>query len=306
MKKIITTALAATLLVAVTGCQKNASSQADDALFTQEFSDSISQYMGYVNGASLAERIKTIPEPEASKVTKAGFLKGFKTVVMADTADLGYIYGLSIALNMANQLQMMEADGLNINRQELYKEFARAFNADTVDRTALENVQAQLGTLMSKAQQRIQEKRQADQAAADEAGKVTVAENEAAGTAYIEQQKADDQTIKTTESGLSYKVIKQGTGAKPSAADKVKVKYTGRLVDGTVFDSSNGEAVEFPLGGVIPGFSEGLQMMNPGSQYVLYIPAALGYGANGTPDGSIPGGSTIVFDVEVVEVIPAN
>ena len=111
-------------------------------------------------------------------------------------------------------------------------------------------------------------------------------------------------TILSTPTGLYYEIVQAGTGAKPTPQNTVKVHYTGKLVDGTVFDSSvqRGEPVEFPLGGVIPGWTEGLQLIGAGGKIKLYIPSKLGYGANGAPGGSIPPNATLIFDVELLEV----
>jgi FKBP-type peptidyl-prolyl cis-trans isomerase len=110
--------------------------------------------------------------------------------------------------------------------------------------------------------------------------------------------------VKTTASGLQYEVIREGTGAKPSMEDVVLVQYEGKLVDGTIFDSTkeDGQAVEIPLYGVIPGWSEGLQLMSGGSSYRLYIPPELGYGEDGA-GGSIPPNAVLIFEVELVEII---
>ncbi|RZG75967.1 FKBP-type peptidyl-prolyl cis-trans isomerase [Acinetobacter wuhouensis] len=107
----------------------------------------------------------------------------------------------------------------------------------------------------------------------------------------------------TTASGLQYKVTKEGTGKQPTASSMVTVHYKGQLLDGKVFDSSydRGQPVEFPLNQVIPGWTEGLQLMKEGGKATFYIPAKLAYGDQGVP-GTIPPNSTLIFDVELLQV----
>lgn len=110
--------------------------------------------------------------------------------------------------------------------------------------------------------------------------------------------------MQTTASGLKYQVLKQGTGtASPKATDTVKVHYHGTLLDGTVFDSSveRGEPISFPLNGVIPGWTEGLQLMKVGDKFKFEIPPNLAYGAN-SPSPKIPPNSTLVFEVELLGI----
>ena len=109
--------------------------------------------------------------------------------------------------------------------------------------------------------------------------------------------------IKITASGLQYSVVTEGTGAIPKKEDTVKCHYTGTLIDGTKFDSSvdRGQPAEFPVAGVIPGWTEALQMMKTGSKYKLFIPPELAYGASGRP--GIPANSALVFEVELIEIV---
>ena len=117
------------------------------------------------------------------------------------------------------------------------------------------------------------------------------------------QENALREEVKTTESGLQYEVLVQGKGKKPTAEQTVKVHYEGTLIDGTVFDSSyqRGEPIEFPLNGVIKGWTEGLQLMPVGSIYKLYIPYELGYGEHAAGQ-SIPPYSTLIFKVELLDI----
>lgn len=122
-----------------------------------------------------------------------------------------------------------------------------------------------------------------------------------AGRKFLAQNKTK-QGVKTTASGLQYEVIKEGTGPKPTLTDTVEVNYVGTLADGTEFDNSykRGQSISFPVSGVIRGWTEALQLMPAGSKYKLYIPYELAYGTNDV--GSIPGGSTLVFEVELLKV----
>lgn len=115
---------------------------------------------------------------------------------------------------------------------------------------------------------------------------------------------AAKEGVITTDSGLQYKVLKEGTGATPSATDQVEVHYEGRLLDGTIFDSSysRGETITFGVGGVISGWTEGLQLMKEGAKYQFYIPAKLAYGERGA-GAKIGPGATLIFDVELFKVL---
>jgi FKBP-type peptidyl-prolyl cis-trans isomerase len=123
----------------------------------------------------------------------------------------------------------------------------------------------------------------------------------AKGKAFLEENKKREE-VTVTESGLQYEVLKEGTGNSPKATDKVKVHYHGTLIDGTVFDSSvdRGEPITFGLNQVIPGWTEGVQLMKEGAKYKFYIPQELGYGARAA--GKIPPYSTLIFEVELIQI----
>jgi FKBP-type peptidyl-prolyl cis-trans isomerase len=126
------------------------------------------------------------------------------------------------------------------------------------------------------------------------------------GEAFM-RENATKQGVTTTPSGLQYEVLTAGTGPRPTLNDQVRIHYKGTLIDGTEFDSSiGGEPVTFGVGGVIPGFTEALQLMPVGSKYRFVIPGPLAYGPGGSGDGTIGPNATLIFEVELLEVPPST
>ncbi len=126
--------------------------------------------------------------------------------------------------------------------------------------------------------------------------------NKELGMKFLEENRKADGVVET-QSGLQYRVIEEGYGPSPTPEDEVKVHYTGYLLDGTKFDSSRdrGEPAEFPVNRVIPGWTEVLQLMKPGAEYVVYIPSHLGYGDR-PMGGDIPAGSTLIFEIKLLDI----
>ena len=148
--------------------------------------------------------------------------------------------------------------------------------------------------------QEFMQKLQARQAAKT---KEDAEKNQKEGDDFLAKNKSKSG-VKVTASGLQYEVVKAGNGPKPKATDTVKVDYTGTKIDGTKFDSSvdRGQPATFPLNGVIPGWTEGMQLMPVGSQFKFYIPAKLAYGERGP--GTIGPNATLIFDVKLISIEP--
>lgn len=183
------------------------------------------------------------------------------------------------------------------------KDLGADLDVDTVIK-AIRDVMEGEDLLLNEAQanelkQAFFQKRQ--QEAAEQAQQQAAANREQ-GEAFLAENARKDG-VETTESGLQYEVIEEGSGESPAASDRVTVHYTGTLIDGTVFDSSRerGQPATFALNQVIPGWTEGLQLMNEGAHYKFYIPSELAYGERGAGDVIEPG-STLIFDVELIEV----
>lgn len=141
------------------------------------------------------------------------------------------------------------------------------------------------------------------QAKQDEAAKVMGEQNARAGEAFLTENGKRSE-VKTTDSGLQYEVLEEGDGPRPEAGDQVVVHYTGKLIDGTVFDSSEerGEPATFGVTQVIPGWVEALQLMKAGSKWRLFIPPQLAYGPQGA-GGVIGPNQTLIFDVNLIKVV---
>lgn len=196
-----------------------------------------------------------------------------------------------VAQNVAKQ---MKASGLPLDNAA----FVAGFNDVMNDRPARMSDE-EIAAEMQAYQDKVMKEKQA------EMDKIA-SENEQAGKVYLEEN-AKREGVVVTDSGLQYEVVEKGEGAVPTASDRVVVHYAGKLIDGTEFDSSyaRNEPAKFGVGQVIPGWTEALQMMPVGSKWKLTIPAELAYGAAGA-GGRIPPNSTLVFDVELLDIDKAE
>lgn len=193
--------------------------------------------------------------------------------------------------------------GGNFKRQEIDID-ATAFAAGIIDAMSGKCALApdEMRQVLTAFQQEMQSKMEDKQKAMDEESATEGPKNLMKGEEYLTAN-AKKEGVKTTASGLQYKVIKSGSGRTPKATDVVKTHYHGTLIDGTVFDSSveRGEPISFPVNRVIPGWTEALQMMKEGDKWQLFIPAKLAYGERGAGDKIGPN-STLIFEVELIAV----
>lgn len=247
--------------------------------------DSLSYAAGMQQTQGLAPYLKQ--QHHVDSADYANFMRGFRDAMTGefDDAKNAYIAGMVVAATLSRNLlprmdNMFDTDSLN---KEMFTEgFASALLGDAVMTDSLSTALFE-----------------------DAIERATKRENEAnikAGKNFLEENKTKEGVV-TTISGLQYKVLTEGTGAIPTTTDEVTVKYEGRLIDGTVFDSSykrKGETSTFGVSKVIKGWTEALTMMPVGSKWELYIPQELAYGSRKT--GNIPPYSTLIFVVELVAI----
>ncbi len=203
-----------------------------------------------------------------------------------DEQKASYYIGMSIAQNM-------KQDGFKVDAELLAQGIKEEMDSTKKKLLPAEEMNSFMQEFMMKQHQ----KKQA------EAG-VEATDNKKKGTEFLAKNKSNPK-VKTTASGLQYEVLQEGDGTtKPKATDVVQVKYTGKLLNGTVFDSTDkngGAPSDINLSNVIPGWTEGIQLMSKGAKYRFYIPSDLAYGDQGA-GGASPGGSTIIFVVELVNI----
>ncbi len=196
---------------------------------------------------------------------------------------LSYTIGMDIGQSLAEQGMELDID--------LLVEALRAAYAGDETLLSQEEALAEREAFMQRRQQEMEQQRN-----------VEAEQNLEQGQAFLAQN-SENPDVQETPSGLQYRVVQEGTGASPAATDTVTVHYVGTLIDGTEFDSSRarGEPATFALNQVIPGWTEGVQLMSEGATYEFFIPSDLAYGEQGRP-GPIGPNSTLIFEVELIEI----
>ncbi|MDE7153889.1 MAG: FKBP-type peptidyl-prolyl cis-trans isomerase [Muribaculaceae bacterium] len=293
MKKILFAVATAGFLMAASSCNdKFKTTDAESAL-----ADSVAITSAKMFGTNMKAQL--IPQLEyqlGDRFNKSSFEKGLKAGCMLDTADISYVYGLQYGSQFALWANQMAKDGYKVNQGKVAKTVVEALNDSTID-------MQELMMEMNRLQDRLKELKEVKEAKERE---VKTAENVKAGEDYVADLKKKDADVKTTESGLTYKIEAAGDDTRATESDLVSVAYVGKHLDGTVFDSSEGKPVQFSITQVVPGFSEGLQLIGKGGKATLYIPGELAYGANGQPYAGIGPNEMLVFEIEVTDIQPIS
>jgi FKBP-type peptidyl-prolyl cis-trans isomerase FklB len=200
-----------------------------------------------------------------------------------DKEQLSYAVGMDIGGNLKRQSIDVDPDLLAKGIRDSYTG-GKTLLTEEESRQVIQNFQKQMVAKQAEAAKQMAEK------------------NKAEGEKFLAENKGKEG-VKTTASGLQYKVVKEGAGKTPTADNTVEVHYRGTLIDGKEFDSSykRGQAATFPVSGVIPGWTEGLQLMKEGGKYVLYLPPDLAYGERGA-GREIGPNATLIFEVELISV----
>ena len=228
----------------------------------------------------------------------AEFLKGMQSSIDAPASKTPYLMGVAIGQQLGTSMipdMMKRVYGPKSDEKPNYGAFLAGLGI------SLQGKKHQIAEPEIYFTMKMENIRKKEQAKRELEMQEQYAEQVAAGEKFLAENKAKEGVV-TLPSGLQYKVVKEGTGAKPTAADVVRVHYHGTLIDGTVFDSSveRGTPAQFNVGGVIPGWTEALLLMPVGSKWTLYIPYSLAYGAE--DKGKIPPFSTLIFEVELLTI----
>ena len=250
--------------------------------------DTLSVMLGEMYGYGVSANASQMD----SNMNRESFLRGMEFIMNVDTSDVAYMQGVGYAMNLQRMFTALsEQNMIDIDKAKFMLEFKKAFLSDSLmDATLLQ------GEVMNLMQRITKEAKEKDPKAIA---------NRQAGEAFIAEAMKNDSTLKRTESGLVYKVVKEGNGKLFKTTDRIMAKYKGTHIDGKVFDETKDNAREMNPMGVIQGMKEAFLMMSPGAKYILYIPGDLAYGVEGR-GAAIGPNETLIFELETIEVKKDN
>ena len=282
MKKLFLIATVALGLGAMTSCNSKCKVEADPQ------ADTLAACMGEMYGFGVAGQMQNMND---STFDKKEFLAGLQMMLKMDESKSSYVQGVQMGAQVKGMFeQLKERENVDINAKRWLASFKKAFMSDSLQDPS--KYQIEVMRLVRELSNKV--KAQDPKAIA----------NKNNAEKFIADSLANNPDVKKSEGGVYYKVVKEGKGEKFTATDRINVKYTGRHLDGTEFDSSKGESIVMASRGVIKGMGEMFQLMSPGAGYTLYIPAELAYGLAGS--GPIGPNEMLIFDVETVGLADAK
>ena len=282
MKKLFLIATVALGLGAMTSCNSKCKVEADPQ------ADTLAACMGEMYGFGVAGQMQNMND---STFDKKEFLAGLQMMLKMDESKSSYVQGVQMGAQVKGMFeQLKERENVDINAKRWLASFKKAFMSDSLQDPS--KYQIEVMRLVRELSNKV--KAQDPKAIA----------NKNNAEKFIAYSLANNPDVKKSEAGVYYKVVKEGKGEKFTATDRINVKYTGRHLDGTEFDSSKGESIVMASRGVIKGMGEMFQLMRPGAVYTLYIPAELAYGLAGS--GPIGPNEMLIFDVETVGLADAK
>lgn len=283
MKKFLIYTIGAALILSVCSC---AGSKKSATL--NNAGDSLSYGIGMMQGERLAQAKAMGMYPELNSLDVEAYLKGVKEGANADNPS--FYMGVNDGIQMKKNFnQMAQQFGMELNFESFLVAYAQAINGDSIFSIDKTRANAICDSIVAAARA-AKEQAELDSIANSPEAKA----NLEAGIAFL-AAKEQEEGVQKTESGLLYKVIKEGNGKKFKITDNIELSYVGKFINDSIFDQN--ASMKSMVGRFVPGFTEGLRLMSPGAKYIFYIPSELAYGVRGRGE-TMPSNSTLIFEVE--------
>lgn len=297
MKKLFFCGVAAALALGMgfTSCDNASSSSEACEYLTAAQVDSLSQLAGQAAALNLLQEFNGLPDSIQEKFNKTDIIRGYQTM-LSEGDNNSFSVGVNIAMRALGECaQREQTQNIKIDKKAMLQGFKTIFSKDSISEAQALAIRENMNRIQASVEK-----------AREDFNNKIAQENVEAGKAYVTSLIKDGKKIEEAPSGLYYSVAVQGDTSVIAESSRVKLRYTGTLTDGKVFDSSDkapDSIATFGLRSVVKGFAEGIKLLGVGGKGTLYIPGDLGYGKRGEPRAGIGPDQMIIFDVDVVEVL---
>lgn len=292
MKKLIYFAAIA-LSAALTACSGSDTTNNGFPGVSKEQTDTVVQSLAYTMGAQNGQRFQMYQQQD-STLSKEQMMLGIQYALNADTS-VSFMNGVQLGTYIISQFRNLESMGVKVDRAKFLEQFKKAFMADTVDHEALNLARVRFENTMGA----IRDARKAYEDSL-KANSPEAIMNKEKGEAYLKSVCEADPEVKVTATGLGYKIENPGSETKLTDRDRINFRYTGKNIDGKVFDKTGEQPTSIIVSQLVPGMCEGLALIGKGGKATFYIPGKLAYGVKGVPQAGIGPMEMLVFDVEVL------